>query len=369
MRTAWVRLTNRNYPIFIGRELLRDAGKLLKKHGLREKNVLVVSQPEIPSHLQHTLSDSLTREGFDPHYFLTPASKNSETTKSQAVFQKLLKRMAATDGSNKSLAVIALGGGVVGDLAGFAASVYRRGIPYIQIPTTLTAQVDSAIGGKTAIDLPEGKNLLGTIYQPVMVISDPSVLESLPDRRWSDGFAEVIKYGAIKDQGLFKLLERKGFQGIRGNARHLEDVIFRCAKIKSKLVEKDELDKKGFRMILNFGHTTGHAIEAAAGFSTRYTHGESVGIGMLVACDIAKQMNILKESGLAERLESLLIKFNLPTFYKALTVEALLKAMGYDKKAEGGVNRFVLPITLANVTIVRDVSQDVIREALLRRKH
>ncbi len=238
----------------------------------------------------------------------------------------------------------------------------------MQIPTTLTAQVDSAIGGKTAIDLPEGKNLLGAIHQPCMVLSDTELLGSLPDRRWSDGFAEVIKYGVIKDANLFKFLDKKGLTSVRGNPKHLENVIFRCARIKAKLVEKDEFDKKGLRMILNFGHTGGHALEAAANFSTAYTHGEAVGIGMLIACDIAKQLNVLRDQTLPEAIESLLIKFNLPTFYKGLALESILKAMGYDKKAEGGVNRFILPVSLGRTTITRDIPQEVIREALLRRK-
>ena len=368
MQTIRVSLKERSYPIIIGRELMRDAGRLIKKQNISRRNVLVVSQKGIAVYYQNTLSDSLSREGFEPTFFITPFSKSSEAAKSQAVYSRLIKKIASCDGKNGSLFLIALGGGVIGDLTGFAAAVYRRGIPYVQIPTTLTAQVDSAIGGKTGIDLPEGKNLLGAIYQPALVLSDPAVLNSLPERHWSDGFAEVIKYGFIKDPALFSLLEKQGKEGIKKNARLLEKVIFRSARIKAKLVENDEFDKKDLRIILNFGHTVGHAIEAVSRFSRRYTHGEAVSIGMLAACDISRQLGILKDASLMERLEKVLMKFELPLFYKGLASDAILKAIGYDKKSEAGKNRFVLPVSMGKTTVVKDVPLPVITEALQRRK-
>ncbi len=368
MRKIRVALKDRSYDILVDREILPNAGRLIKNYSIPHRNVLIVSQKEIAVYYQNTLLESLSKEGFTADFFITPASKNSEASKSQTVFLKLIKKIASLGGQHESPFLIALGGGVIGDLTGFAASVYRRGIPYIQIPTTLTAQVDSAIGGKTGIDLPEGKNLLGVIYQPTLVLSDVSLLTSLPERHWSDGFAEVIKYGLIKDPALFSILEKHGKGELRQNKRLLGKVIFRCAKIKAKIVSNDEWDKKGLRMILNFGHTAGHAIETVSGFTRQMTHGEAVGIGMLVACEIAERLGILKDRRLTERLEKTLIKFELPLYYRGLNLESLLKAMGYDKKSEGGKNRFVLPMGLGRVTIVTDVPNSAIAESLQKRK-
>ncbi|HTL69824.1 MAG TPA: 3-dehydroquinate synthase [Candidatus Eisenbacteria bacterium] len=367
MRSIRVSLGERSYPIHIGQGLLREAGRLIRQAAGRDRHVVVVSQHEVASRHAPALCDSLTREGLSHSTFLVPPSKSSEAAKSQAVYSKLIRELAARGGKSRSVLLAALGGGVIGDLTGFAASVYRRGVPYVQIPTTLTAQVDSAIGGKTGIDLPEGKNLLGTIYQPAAVLSDTEVLQTLPERHWSDGFAEVIKYGIIKDAGLFLLLERQGIEGAR-RPRTLETVIALCARIKAKVVEKDELDKKDVRIVLNFGHTAGHAIEAASRFSRQYTHGEAVAIGMLVACDLAAALGVLKDRGLTGRLEKTLIKFKLPLYYKGMTLDALWKAIGYDKKAEAGMNRFILPVSLGKVVVVNDVPAGAITEALQKRK-
>lgn len=328
----------------------------------------MVSQKEILIYHEAALVQSLAAAGFEHSIFLAPSKPSSEAAKSQTIFLKLIKAIAARDGKHQGIFLIALGGGVIGDLTGFAASVYRRGIPYIQIPTTLTAQVDSAIGGKTAIDLAEGKNLLGSVYQPALVLSDTELLNSLPDRHWTDGFAEVIKAGLIKDERLFSLLEKMGKEAIRANPKLLEKVIFSCAKMKAKIVEKDEFDKKDVRMILNFGHTIGHAIEAASKFSRHMTHGEAVSIGMLVASDISESLGVLKDRSLTARIEKILMKFELPVFFKGLPMESLMKAIGYDKKTQSGINRFLLPRTIGNIAIVKDVPPAVIEEALKKRK-
>jgi 3-dehydroquinate synthase len=367
MSTLHVRLKDRSYPIFVGSDLLSRAGRLIKDR-VSSRNALIVTQKEIPAHYLHALRDSLLREGFEVSFFVPPAAKSSEAAKSQAVYSKLIKKMAECDGKNRSLMLVALGGGVIGDLTGFAASVYRRGVPFVQVPTTLTAQVDSAIGGKTGIDLPEGKNLLGSIYQPAMVISDVSALHSLPSRHWSDGFAEVIKYGVIKDRVLFSLLEKYGKEGIRTNARLLEKVIVRCAKIKAKVVENDEWDKKGIRIVLNYGHTAGHAIEAASRFTRQYTHGEAVAVGMLIAAHIAELVGVLKDKTLIVRLEKTLVKFELPIFYKGVPTDAILKAIGYDKKAEAGMNRLVLPVAMGKVTVVKNIPTAALIKCLEKRK-
>ena len=370
MRSLHVRLKERSYPIFIGRDILSRTAAFLSKVGVSQKQALVVSQKEIAAHCQWRLTDALAKGGIETDFFLTPAAKSSEAAKSESVFGKLIKALARADGKGKSVFLVALGGGVIGDLTGFAAAVYRRGIPYVQIPTTLTAQVDSAIGGKTGIDLPEGKNLLGAIYQPRAVVSDTALLDTLPDRHWSDGFAEVIKYGVIKDPGLFSILEKNGKEGIRKDGRLLEKVVTRSARIKAQIVSRDETDKKDIRIALNFGHTVGHAIEAASRFSKQVTHGEAVAVGMLVACDMAAGLGFLKDKTLTERLEKTLLKFGLPLFYSGLSTEALFGAMGYDKKkTESGKNRFVLPVSLGKTLVVSDVDPEVIAEALKRRKN
>ena len=368
MKVLQVSLRNRAYPLFIGKDILPRLGRWIKERGLGSHRIIVVTQKEIAVFYETAIKESLTKEGLEASFFVTPYSKSSEAAKSQNVYWKLVRAMAEQSGKSRSLLVIALGGGVIGDLAGFAASVFRRGVPLIQIPTTLTAQVDSAIGGKTGIDLPQGKNLLGSIYQPSFVLSDVSLLMSLPDRHWSDGFAEVIKYGVIEDSALFSLLEKKGKEAIQTNPRLLENIITRCVKIKAGIVKKDEFDKKDLRIVLNFGHTAGHAIEAASKFSKKFTHGEAVGVGMLAACDISAKLGLLKSHELPKRLEQTLVKFQLPTYYKNITSDILLRSIGYDKKSSLGVNRFVLPISLGKTVLVSDVSPTVIREALENRR-
>lgn len=351
----------------IGKNLLESLPKFLETSGVSSKNVLIVSQKPIANLYLNRLQNILIKNKYTVSEFVSTASKSSETLKTETSFLKLIRKIASADGKNKTPFLIALGGGVVGDLTGFAAGVYRRGISYVQVPTTLTAQVDSAIGGKTGVDLPEGKNLLGVIHQPKLVLSDLDLLQSLPERHWSDGFAEVIKYGVISDPNLFRLLEQKGLRGLRENTKLLEEVVFSSARIKAKIVEKDEYDKKDIRIVLNFGHTAGHAIESVSGYSGRYTHGEAVAIGMLVACEIAMKMGYLASDELRMRLESTLIKFNLPIYYKNLPIEKLLESIGFDKKSHLGKNRFVLPLSLSKTIIVKDIPENIIAEALKAR--
>ncbi len=367
MKRVHVALKERSYPILIGNGLLADLGRQLKARGLGDRPVLVVTQKAVAVYHEKPVTDALTNAGFSVKFFLTPQARSSEASKSMPVYTRLIRAIAAAQAKNRPPILLALGGGVIGDLTGFAASVYRRGIPYVQVPTTLTAQVDSAIGGKTGIDLPEGKNLLGTIYQPALVLSDPSVLQSLPERHWNDGFSEVIKYGVIRDRGLFSLLEKFGPE-VRHRPKLLEKVIQRCSRIKARIVEKDEFDRKDLRIVLNYGHTAGHAIEAASRFSRQYSHGEAVAIGMLIAADIAEKLGVLKERELTGRIEKMLMKFSLPVFYRNLSPDSVLKAMGYDKKSEKGVNCFVLPVGLGRTVVVRDVPEAAIREALERRR-
>ena len=309
-----------------------------------------------------TLKRSLNRSGITVKFELVP---DSEKTKSSGILLKVLDRIAAY-GRRRSPFIIALGGGVIGDLAGFAAAVYKRGVPYLQIPTTLLAQVDSGIGGKVAIDLPAAKNLVGAFYQPKAVISDINVLMSLSPRQVRNGLAEIIKYGVIKDRPLFVYLERNYKKAVGLNKKVLEHLITRSAMIKARLVGEDEFDRKGKRIILNYGHTLGHAIETASFYSNRYNHGEAIAIGMCMAADIALKLNLLKKDD-AARIERLLNWCGLSTKAKGLKFGRIYEAHLHDKKFAGNKNRFILPLTIGSARIVEAVPDRVMAWAVKKR--
>ncbi|HPM42518.1 MAG TPA: 3-dehydroquinate synthase, partial [Candidatus Omnitrophota bacterium] len=279
-----------------------------------------------------------------------------------SVAERVLERIASRD-TFKKVFIIALGGGVAGDLAGFLASVYKRGVPYVQIPTTLLAQVDSSIGGKVALDLPVAKNMVGSFYQPRMVISDTDVLKTLPRRQLANGMAEIIKYGIIKDPGLFTYLEKNYRRVLSADPRALEYVIGRSAAIKAAIVSKDEYDTTGLRAILNYGHTIGHAVEATSGYSGRYSHGEAVAVGMICAARISHILGMLNEKTLT-RITALIKNCGLPTSLKGVSLPAIVKASRHDKKFVNKKTRLVLPKAIGKVKIVEGVPEDIIVEAL-----
>ena len=258
--------------------------------------------------------------------------------------------------------VIALGGGVVSDLAGFAASVYLRGVDWIAAPTTLQAQLDAAIGGKTGVNLPEGKNLVGTFHQPLSVVADPAVLATLPEAELRSGLAEAVKCGVIGDVDLFALLDRRAPEILAREALLIEEVVFRGARLKAAIVSEDEREG-GRRAMLNFGHTIGHAIEAASGYGT-YRHGEAVAIGMVAACRLGVARTALPASD-ASHVERLLEKLGLPVRLRAPLLQAeLLRAMSSDKKRSGGQVRFVLPEAIGRVRTGLSVPEGEIEKAL-----
>jgi 3-dehydroquinate synthase len=360
MNSVRVSLKERPYNILIGAGLIRRAGAMIKRLNLGG-GAVIVTNGRLARIACGELKSSLAAAGIACKAFLVP---DSEKAKSDRVFIKLLNKLGSYD-SNRSPFIIALGGGVVGDLAGFAASVYKRGIPYVQIPTTLLAQVDSAIGGKTAIDLPVAKNLAGSFYQPRLVISDTSLLKSLPARQVRSGFAECIKYGVIKDARLFEYLEKNYSKAIALDRAVLEHIVSRCSRIKADIVASDEFDKKDRRIILNYGHTIGHAIEGACGYSSRYTHGEAVAIGMLCAAEMSARLGLLKEKD-RSRIESLVKKFSLPTKISGLDIRRIYNALLRDKKFVRGKNRLVLPSGIGRVRVVESVSRPVIVASIKR---
>ncbi len=361
MNRVRVSLGDRSYDILIGDGLLSKSGAIVKnlKIGL---DAVVITNKDLWRAYGKTLKSSLKKSGISVKLELVP---NSEKAKSSHTLLKVLNHIAAYD-KKRSVFIIALGGGVVGDLAGFAAAAYKRGIPYVQIPTTLLAQVDSGIGGKVAIDLSMAKNLAGAFYQPKIVISDINVLMSLSPRQVHNGLAEIIKYGVIKDKTLFVYLERNCVKARNLDKKTLEHLIIRSALIKARLVGEDELDRNGKRIILNYGHTIGHAIEAAGSYSNRYNHGEAIAIGMCVAADIASRLNILKKSD-AERIERLIKRCGLPTEAKGLKFNRIYEAHLHDKKFVQDKNRFVLPSAAGAVRVVEAIPESVIAEAIKKR--
>ena len=361
MNRVKVSLGDRSYDILIGDGLLSKSGAIIKKLKIGG-DAVVITNKAIEHAYGKTLKNSLKRSGISVKFELVP---DSEKAKSSHTFLKVLDHIVAYD-KKRSIFIIALGGGVVGDLAGFAAATYKRGVEYVQIPTTLLAQVDSSVGGKVAIDLSAAKNLAGAFYQPRVVISDINVLMSLSPRQVQNGLAEIIKYGAIKDGALFVYLERNYRKAADLDKKTLAHLITQSVRIKARLVEKDELDKKGKRIILNYGHTIGHAIEAAGSYSNRYNHGEAIAIGMCVAADIASKLNLLKRDD-AERIERLIKRCGLSTKIGGLKFNKIYEAHLYDKKFAQNKNRFVLPYAVGSAGVVEAIPGRVIAEAIKKR--
>ena len=314
-----------DYQIIIQQKSLDRIGEIAAQVCRGRRAVIVTDENVARLYLERAVK-ALTASGFE---VTSTIVKPGEASKSPAMLIELYEQFHNA-GLSRTDPVIALGGGVVGDLTGFAAATYLRGIPLIQVPTTLLAQVDSSIGGKTGIDLPYGKNLAGAFYQPKAVIMDPGLLHSLSRRQMADGMAEVIKYGLIRDPALFEQIEKKTFD--------LEWILERCVRIKTTVVSRDEKDS-GERMLLNFGHTIGHAIEKAADFKG-YTHGEAVAVGMVAAAAIGEKMGHTAP-GTSDRIRNLLQDYHLPVS-APLPVEALLGAIRSDKKRLAGRIYFVL---------------------------
>jgi 3-dehydroquinate synthase len=262
-------------------------------------------------------------------------------------------------GADRSSGLIGLGGGVTGDITGFAASIFMRGLPYVHIPTSLLAQVDSSIGGKTAVDLPAGKNLMGTFYQPKMVLTDLLLLETLPEKEFANGVAELLKYGFIDDLELLDLLETGKEKLMGKDPEFLEKIVTRSCRIKKGIVEIDETEK-GIRRFLNFGHTVGHAVEAESGFSL--AHGEAVAIGMIAAARISERMNYLT-AGEARRIESMVKALGLPhRIPREFSTDSILSRLKVDKKKSGNKVHFVLLKSLGVPFVNGGVAQELVRE-------
>lgn len=335
METVTVNLGSRSYPILIGTDLLANVGCLLRQQDLRAGSAAVVTDAVVGPLYQKTLVDSLVQAKFAPIVIEIPAG---EEHKNLAWLSFVYDQLVAGAIERRS-PLIALGGGVVGDLTGFAAATFQRGVPFVQIPTTLLAQVDASVGGKTAIDHPAGKNLIGAFYQPHLVVIDVNTLKTLPEREFRAGLAEVIKYGVILSPELFALLEQRLESLLRLDPALLAEVIKVCCQLKARVVEEDETEG-GYRAILNFGHTLGHAVENATGY-TRYLHGEAVAIGMAFAVRLSQQRGLCNDA-LRERLCRLLKNAGLPLAIPSeIRGDTLVAGMATDKKIAAGKVKFV----------------------------
>lgn len=360
MKVIKVDLKNNSYPIIVGSGILSKLAAYLGKLKIGN-DLYVITNPLVKAKFGAILEKSLRGSGFTLRFYSVP---DAEASKSLAQAEMILSDLSVYD-HKKKIVIAALGGGVIGDLSGFVASIYKRGTPYIQLPTTLLAQVDSSIGGKTAVDLAAGKNLAGTFYQPKLVLSDIDLLKSLAPRQVSSALAEVIKYAVIMDSSLFVYLEKNISRILAKNKACLEFIVARCSGLKAGIVSRDELEISGLRTILNFGHTLGHAIEAAGEFKT-YNHGEAVGLGMLCACSISRSLGLLKEKD-HMRIEDLIVRAGLPARIQGLDLNAIIASHYHDKKFSASQNKFVLAGAIGKALIKRDIPLDLIRGALKER--
>lgn len=355
MKRINVKLEDRSYGIFIGKGAVKELPLSIKK--LKTSAPVVIVTDKTVSRKAGSIVKSALKTL--PNELIQIIVPDGELSKSITVYEETVKKISSRTRGHRPV-IVALGGGVVGDLAGFIAATYRRGVPFFQVPTTLLAQVDSSVGGKVGIDLPEAKNLIGAFCQPKGVFVDTVFLKTLPKRQIRNGLAEIIKYGVIKSPVLFSYIDKNIKSILALSPSKLEKVIYECLKIKGSCVEKDEFDRKDVRIILNFGHTLGHAIETASGYSNLYNHGESVAVGMILAGEIAVELGMFDKADLA-RLKSLISAAGLPVQVKGLPVKEILASHRYDKKFVGGTNRFVLPERIGKVEVIEDIPSLLIR--------
>lgn len=351
--TIQVTLQDSPYEILIGEGLLGQAGELASKV-IKPCRSVIITDDRVGALHGENLLKSLMASGFEAHLVIVPAG---EASKSMESATGLCDRLIEL-GLDRKSAVFALGGGVIGDLAGFVASIHYRGIPVVQIPTTVVAQVDSSIGGKTGVNSTLGKNLIGTFHQPRLVIADTSLLVTLPEGVFREGLAEAIKHAVIADAAMLSELPPKA-------GSDLASLIARNAGIKARIVSEDEFETKGTRALLNFGHTIGHAIESVAGYGT-LSHGECVAIGMIAALDLSVRIANLPQAE-ADSVKKAIVACGLPTSLpKGLTIDQILAALQRDKKFDAGAIRFVLTKQLGSAFVSDMVTLEDITGAVER---
>jgi 3-dehydroquinate synthase len=365
--TVEVALGDRAYDIIIGRDVLETLGQRVAalRPGAR---TAIVTDRTVAKHWLDLTEASLSAAGIPTSHIVVGEGEGSKT---YAGLEKVCEALIAAKIERNDL-VIALGGGVVGDLAGFASSIVRRGVDFVQVPTSLLAQVDSSVGGKTGINSPQGKNLLGAFHQPVLVIADTAVLDTLSPRQFRAGYAEVAKYGALGDEAFFAWLEANHADIVRGGSAREHAIATSCLA-KAAIVARDERET-GERALLNLGHTFGHALEAATGFSDRLFHGEGVSVGMVMAAEFSVQQGMLPEAD-AQRLAHHLAEVGLPTHLQDIAgfaqegladADALMNLMAQDKKVKRGKLTFILMQAIGRAVIANDVEPTPVRDFLAR---
>ena len=353
-----VELRERSYPIHIGSGLLARLDELLRPV-VRGRNCLIVTDATVAPLYAGACADAIAKLGVKCSQAVIPSGENSKS--GEQLFR--LYEAAVAAGIDRKSFVVALGGGVVGDLAGFLAASFLRGVQLIQIPTTLLAMVDSAVGGKTGINLPQGKNLVGAFHQPSLVVCDIAALKTLPRRELVAGLAEVVKYGVIWDAELFAMIENNAEKIIAGDSELLSQLVARSCEIKAEVVSKDEREDS-LRAILNFGHTLGHALEAVAGYG-HFLHGEAISVGMVYAAKLSVAFHGMPQSD-ADRLTKLLVRLGLPVAAPEFAWEPLRQAMGVDKKNTLGKLKFVLAKKIGEVEFGCEVPEDVMQKNRIR---
>lgn len=354
VRPVFVNLGPRSYLVQVGRDLLKTLGEEVHKKMSDRVKCAVVTDSNVGPLYAEIVLESLRAAGKEPHLITVPAG---ESSKSLSWSESVLGEMVRAGLDRKSF-LVALGGGVIGDLGGFCAAVYQRGIPYVQVPTTVLSQVDSSVGGKTGVNLPAAKNMVGCFHQPVHVVADVDTLNSLPKREWNEGFAEIIKHAAIRDASMFDAIKN-----VADGKGDLVALIRRNISIKAAIVEADEFETIGTRALLNFGHTLGHAIEAAAGYG-KLLHGEAISLGLRAAAWLSAQISDLTAED-HDKIVALLKRFDLPVrLTDDFDTDELMRIARMDKKFENGKIRFVLLRKPGDAYVCKDVIEGHLKQAL-----
>jgi 3-dehydroquinate synthase len=351
-----VELGERSYDVVVGSGTLENFGSLLGQEGISGR-VVVITDRNVGGRYLGRLRRHLSENGFDVLSIVIPPGESKKSLKTaQQIYSRMLEERIG-----RTSTVIALGGGVIGDLAGFVAATYHRGIGHVHVPTTLLAQVDSSIGGKTGVNHSLGKNMVGAFHQPKVVVTDPAVLRTLPKREILSGLGEIVKYGVILDESLFSFLERGWHDVAALETQAIRHVVYQCAELKASLVSRDE-EEQSERVILNCGHTIGHALEAWGNFRM-YKHGEAVLMGLVAESHIASQMGLLDRVAW-DRILRLIRQFPLSHFRVPARAGEVVSWIGRDKKSRNGKNRFVLPSRIGGTVVTQDVPAILIRDAV-----
>ncbi|MDA1256868.1 MAG: 3-dehydroquinate synthase [Chloroflexi bacterium] len=354
---AVVHTSQGDYRALAGRGLVEYLGEEARLTGLKGKAFLVADEAVFRSAVR-PVQESMERSGFETHVLVL---KSGEATKNLDKIRDIYGWLARLRAERQDV-VLALGGGVMGDAAGFAAATYRRGVPFIQVPTTLASMVDASLGGKVAVNLPEGKNLVGAFHQPKLVLSDIDMLDTLPPREMAAGWAEAIKHGLILDPDLLSIFETEAGRLIDLSDDLTAEVIRRSVAIKAKVVSADEFETGDTRVLLNYGHTIGHALESVSEYG-QFLHGEAVSIGMMGAARISRDLGLIDDE-LIDRQQALLERYNLPVSAPGMDVDAIFEATKSDKKSVGGAIRWVLLEGPGMTTTRRDVPDELVRAAI-----